>query len=232
MTTPTALEQLRGGLVVSCQPSSSSFLAEPEFLSRLAADVVRSGAVGIRAEGLTNLRTIRAAVDVPLIGLVKVSSDGPYITPTLEDALAVAATGADIVAIDATRRPRPDGRTVSDVIEHLHRETNALVLADVSTLDEGLHAGSCGADLIATTLSGYTPYTTAIDGPDLELITALSRTLRVPILAEGRIRTPLQAREAREAGAWAVVVGTAITDPSEITTWYLDELSVATIHQT
>lgn len=228
----TALEQLRGGLVVSCQPAPASFLAEPAFLARLAADVVRSGAVGIRAEGLTNLRAVRAAVDVPLIGLVKVVSDGPYITPTLEDALAVAATGADIVALDATRRPRPDGRSLSDVIEHLHRETDALVLADVSTVDEGLHAGSCGADIVATTLSGYTPYTIALDGPDLELIDALSRALRVPVLAEGRIRTPRQAREAREAGAWAVVVGTAITDPSEITAWYIDELSAATLPQT
>lgn len=228
----TALQQLRGGLIVSCQPTPASFLAEPEFLARLAADVVRSGAVGIRAEGLTNLRAIRAAVDVPLIGLVKVVSDGPYITPTLEHALAVAATGADIVAIDATRRPRPDGRSLSDVIEHLHRETDALVLADVSTVDEGLHAGSCGVDLVATTLSGYTPYTITNDGPDLELIAALSSALRVPVLAEGRIRTPREARAAREVGAWAVVVGTAITDPSEITAWYVDELSAATLPQT
>ncbi len=209
---------------MSCQPQATPLLSEPALLGLLAAAVVHSGAAGIRAEGIPNLTAIRPAVQAPIIGLWKTRSDGPFITPTLEHALAVAATGVEIVAIDGTARPRPDDRSLKNVVAELHARTGVLVLADVSTLEEGLQAEDAGADLVATTLSGYTSYTRPREGPDLRLIRDLSERLAVPIVAEGRIRTPRDAREARDLGAWAVVVGSAITDPGEITGWYVDEL--------
>lgn len=210
------LEQLRGNLVVSCQAPSEDPFSGPEIMSRLAQSVVRAGAVGIRAEGLEDLRAIRAGVSEPLIGLWKDPTGELIITPTLDHALAVAATGVDIVALDGTIRPRPDGRSLAQVIDVIHRQTDCLVMADVSTLDEGVRAEAAGADMIATTLSGYTQYSGDALDPDLELVEALARVLTMPIVAEGRIGTPADARRALECGAWAVVVGTAITSPASI----------------
>jgi N-acylglucosamine-6-phosphate 2-epimerase len=218
------LATLRGGLIVSCQAARDTPLARPDILALIAISVVRAGAVGIRAEGVSNLTAIRAAVQVPLIGLWKEGTEGPYITPTLEHARAVARTGADIIAIDATDRPRQDGRRLVDVVTALHQEAGALVLADISTLDEGIAAVDAGADLIATTLAGYTPYSRATDGPDLDLVRQLCGRVTTPVVAEGRIRTPTQARDAITTGAWAVVVGHAITNPGAIATDFLREL--------
>jgi N-acylglucosamine-6-phosphate 2-epimerase len=221
----SVLDAIEGGLIVSCQASRDAPLSRPDVLGLIAAAVVGAGAVAIRAEGIPNIVAIRQAVDVPLIGLWKEGADGPYITPTLEHALSVASAGADVVAIDGTDRPRRDGRTLSDVIRAIHGETGRLVLADVATRDEGLAAADRGADLVATTLSGYTPYSRAADGPDLGLVRDLSSRLGIPILAEGRIRTPTEARAALVSGAWAVVVGTAITDPAAITSAFLHQLT-------
>jgi N-acylglucosamine-6-phosphate 2-epimerase len=164
---------------------------------------------------------------VPIIGLWKDGTDGPYITPTLEHALAVSAAGADIVAIDGTLRPRPDGRLLADVIAAIHTEAGRLVMADVSTIEEGEAAQAAGADLVATTLAGYTPYTRRDDGPDLDLVHDLASRLWIPVVAEGRIGTPDQARQAIERGAWAVVVGTAITDPAAIASLFVAEVASA-----
>jgi N-acylglucosamine-6-phosphate 2-epimerase len=219
------LDVIKGGLIVSCQANRDAPLSRPDVLGLIAAAVVGAGAVAVRAEGVPNILAIRDAVDVPLIGLWKDGAEGPYITPTLEHALAVATAGADVVAIDATDRPRRDGRELADVIRAIQGETGRLVLADVATLDEGVAAADQGADLVATTLSGYTPYSRASNGPDLDLVRDLSSRLTIPVLAEGRIRTPADARAAMRSGAWAVVVGTAITDPAAITTGFLHELA-------
>jgi len=219
-----SLESIRGGLIVSCQAVPRTPLSKPTVLSLMAVSVVGAGAVAVRAEGLDNIRAIRGAVAVPVVGLIKVGSNGPYITPTLEDALAIAAAGAEIIAIDATLRPRRDGRRLEEIIATIHAETGCLVMADISTLEEGIVAVGSGADLVATTLSGYTPYTTGNGRPDRKLVRELSSRVQVPVVAEGRIGTPRQAREAIEAGAFAVVVGTAITDPGAIATRFLEEM--------
>jgi N-acylglucosamine-6-phosphate 2-epimerase len=197
----TLLGSLKGGLVVSCQAIRDTPLSRPDVLGLIAATVASAGAAAVRAEGIPNIQAIRVAVSVPLIGLWKDGADGPYITPTLEHALAVAEAGADIVAIDATQRPRRDGRTLSDVIRAIHEGTGRAVLADISTLDEGMAAAEAGADLVATTLAGYTPYSPLTDGPDLGLVGDLSSRSPVPVLAEGRIRTPFEARAAMARGA-------------------------------
>ena len=206
------LERLRGRLVVSCQAPPDDPLGTPEHLAAIAASVARAPVAGIRAQGPANLRAIREVLSLPLIGLWKDGADGVYITPTRRHAAAVVEAGADIVAIDATDRPRPDGLTFADSVAHVHR-LGRLVLADVSTLAEGVAAEQAGADMVATTLSGYTPYSPQQSGPDLDLVAALAARVRVPVVAEGRLHTPDQARAALEAGAWTVVVGTAITAP-------------------
>lgn len=218
------IESIRDGLIVSCQAYPGEPLFDAEVMSRMAESAVLGGAVGIRAKGLPDIRLIKKAVTVPLIGLVKIGSDGVYITPTVDHAIAVAEAGADIVAIDGTRRPRPDGLTLQQTIAALHDRTDALVMADVGGLEDGLATAAAGADLISTTLAGYTNSRPTTAGPDISLVTELARAVGVPVLAEGRIRTLDQARACIQAGAYAVVVGTAITHPTSITRWFAEAL--------
>lgn len=218
------LTAIRGGLVVSCQAPEGDALRDPEIMTAMAASVAGVGAVGIRANGLSHVQSIRARIGLPLIGLWKDGSDGVYITPTMEHVVAIARAGADIVAADGTLRPRPDGRTLADSIAAVHSE-GRLFMADVSTVDEGLAAQDAGADVVSTTLSGYTPDSPSTDEPDLDLVAALAGRLQVPVVAEGRIRTPAQASRALQLGAWAVVVGTAITAPGWIARQFVRELA-------
>jgi N-acylglucosamine-6-phosphate 2-epimerase len=210
------LRRLHGGLVVSCQALPGEPLHGPVFMAAMARAAVLGGAVGVRANGPADIQAVRRAIDLPVIGLWKDGTEGVYITPTVRHARAVVDAGAQIVAIDATGRSRPDRSTVPEVIEGLRRTHRCLVMADVSTLNEGVVAVGSGADLVATTLSGYTPYSPQRPGPDLQLVAALAARVDVPIVAEGRIGTPQQARAALDAGAWTVVVGGAITRPQLI----------------
>ena len=214
------LNRLKGGLIVSCQAATGEPLDSPVVLAAMAKAAVLGGATGIRAEGPTTLTAIRTAVSVPLIGLYKrkYPDSDIHITPTLADALAVARTGVEIVALDATSRPRPNGETLAAVVAELRSQTNCLLMADISTADEARVAAALGFDLVSTTMSGYTATTAGLfrdDEPDFALISACSGN--VPVVAEGRISTPEQAAEALRHGAFAVVVGTAITRPTVIT---------------
>lgn len=219
------LHTLRGGLVVSCQAYPGEPLRHPDTMARIAQSAVIGGAVAIRAQGLDDIRAIAQSVSVPQIGLWKVGAEGVFITPTLEHALAVAEAGADVVAIDGTRRERPDGLTLAETIRRVKEQTGRLVMADTGSVDDALNAEDAGADIIGTTLSGYTEERPATDGPDLELVGILASRLTAPVFAEGRIHTPAHARAALEVGAFAVVVGTAITHPASITSWFVDALA-------
>jgi N-acylglucosamine-6-phosphate 2-epimerase len=213
------VNQVRGRLIVSCQALPHEPLFGAEIMARMAIAAEQGGAAAIRANTPADIRAIRAAVRLPIIGLYKVDLPGydVYITPRLEDACAVAAAGADLIAIDATARPRPEFDSLAAYIAAIHAATDLPVLADISTYDEGIAAEAAGADLVSTTMSGYTPYSALLDGPDIDLVAALSKALTVPMLAEGRYHTPAQVQAALNAGAVSVVVGGAITRPQEIT---------------
>ncbi|GAB2746761.1 N-acetylmannosamine-6-phosphate 2-epimerase [Sinomonas soli] len=220
-----ALEALRGELIVSCQAYPGEPLRDPRTTGQIAASVVRGGAAAVRVQGLADVQFTRAAVDVPVIGLWKDGTQGVYITPTARHALAIAAAGAHIVAVDGTRRPRPDGLTLAETIALIHSESHALVMADCGSLADAQQAAEAGADLLGTTLAGYTGERARTDGPDLGLVEAIADAgLGCPVIAEGRIHAPAQARSALDAGAFAVVVGTAITHPATITSWFRNAL--------
>jgi N-acylglucosamine-6-phosphate 2-epimerase len=230
MTKPThqpLLKSLRGGLMVSCQSNPGEAFHSPTAMAMFAQSALTAHAVGIRAQGLDDIALIHRTIPLPQIGLWKTNpADGVFITPTLKHAEAVARAGAEIVAIDGTGRPRPDGLTLRETIDAIHERTDALVMADIATAADATTAQEAGADIISTTLSGYTDDTrhTAASGPDLDLLAALVGELSVPVFAEGRIRTPEQAADAIALGAHAVVVGTAITDPTTITSWFVQAI--------
>ncbi|MEZ4867960.1 MAG: N-acetylmannosamine-6-phosphate 2-epimerase [Caldilineaceae bacterium] len=220
-------EQLRGGLIVSCQALPHEPLYGAAIMARMALAAKEGGAVAIRANTPVDIRAIRAAVDLPIIGLYKEEIPGypVYITPTLAHAQQVAAAGADIIAIDATARPRPQPGPLADFIAAIHAETGRLVLADIATVAEGVAAADAGADLVSTTMSGYTADSPQQPGPDLLLVERLAAQLSVPLLAEGRFKLPEEVKQALRLGATAVVVGGAITRPQQITRWFVDALS-------
>ncbi len=175
-----------------------------------------------RRQGLADIAAIKGRCEVPVIGLWKDGHEGVYITPTLRHARACVAAGADIVAIDATDRPRPDGKSVEDTFRPLHEE-GVLLMADCATIEDIRRAVDMGFDLVSTTLShGVAAIDcTMADGPDLPLLRQATEEFPgLPIICEGRVHTPEEARAAIDAGAWAVVVGTAITHPTSITSWF------------
>jgi N-acylglucosamine-6-phosphate 2-epimerase len=213
------LEALRGGLVVSVQAPAGSPLAGTSQMVAMARAAEAGGAAGIRTQ---DVAAIKEAVGLPVIGLKKRRLEGSevYITPTLEDARHVAAAGADVVAVDATLRPRPGGVTTERFLAELVGTLPQPILADVDTLEAGVASREAGAAAVATTLAGYTGPGAAPNSsaePAIELVATLAAELDCPVLAEGRYATPDQARAALEAGAFAVVVGTAIADPVALT---------------
>ena len=206
------LERLRGGLIASVQAEAGSPLNAPDAIALLARAAAANGAVGLRVEGSARLGAVRRAVQLPLIGIVKRAYAGfaPYITATQREIAEVVAAGAEIVAFDATGRPRPDGTDVAGAVAAIHAR-GALAMADCATAADARHAAEAGADIVATTLCGYTDETRGTPLPALELVRACSATGAFAI-AEGGVATPQDLQAAFAAGASAVVVGTAITN--------------------
>ncbi|MBL8838203.1 MAG: putative N-acetylmannosamine-6-phosphate 2-epimerase [Alphaproteobacteria bacterium] len=207
------------GLIVSCQARDDNPLHGPVHMAAMARAAEAGGAAALRANGAADIAAIRAASTLPVVGIAKRWREGfdVYITPGFTDAAAAAQAGADWIALDATPRSR-DGEPVASLIGRIRRELAKPVFADVSTAEEGLAAARAGADAVATTLAGYTPYSRpASGGPDFELIRELVAAVDVPVIAEGRFWSPEEVARAFALGAQAVVVGTAITNPREIT---------------
>ncbi|MEV7574316.1 N-acetylmannosamine-6-phosphate 2-epimerase [Pseudarthrobacter sp. NPDC089323] len=222
---PVGLESLRGRLIVSCQAYPGEPMRDPRTTAQIAASAVIGGAAAVRVQGLADIQHTRQAVEVPVIGLWKDGHEGVFITPTLRHALAVANAGAHVVAVDGTRRNRPDGLTLAQTISGLRAESHALVMADCGSLEDAAAAADAGADLIGTTLAGYSGERPKTTGPDLELLEQIAAaSLGLPLIAEGRVHSPAHARQALDSGAFAVVVGTAITHPATITGWFAEAL--------
>lgn len=213
---------LERGLIVSCQARADNPLHGPHFMGAMALAAREGGAVGIRANGPADIAAVKAA-GLPVIGIHKVFSDQypVYITPSFAAAEAIVAAGAAVVALDCTQRPR-DGDHPSVLVRRIREDLGAEVFADVSSLEEGLAAADWGANYVATTLSGYTEATQPKpEEPDLMLLEQLAGRLAVPVVAEGRYNTPDLVRQGFAAGAHAVVVGTMITNPREITRMFV-----------
>ena len=223
MDKETLLGKLKGHLIVSCQALDYEPLHSSFIMGRLAIAAVEGGAVGIRANTPEDVTEIKRVVDVPVIGLFK--RDYPdsevYITPTMEEIDAMVACGSDIIAMDATARIHPNGLTTDDLFAKAREAyPNQFFMADCATLEECIHAQEIGFDIVGTTMRSYTEYTKGVRIPDFELFRQLKKSMSVPFIAEGGIWDPEEARLAIECGAFAVVVGSAITRPQIITRRY------------
>ncbi|MEE4193933.1 MAG: N-acetylmannosamine-6-phosphate 2-epimerase [Anaerolineae bacterium] len=229
----TLLAAIAGNLIVSVQPDAyhpeSDPMNDPNVIAAMAASVVQGGAAAVRINSPQHIRAVRERVSVPVIGLFKFDIEGydVRITPTIHHAKQIAEAGADVIALDATHRPRPEGLDAVQFIQRVKAETGCLIMADISTVEEGIAAAEAGADFIATTLSGYTAYSPQSEGPDYALVKALAAEIQTPIVAEGRISTPAEARQMLESGAFAVTVGSAITRPRSITQHFLQQIKEA-----
>ena len=224
------INKLKNGLVVSCQAFENEALYGSDIMAKMAIAAKQGGAVGIRACWPNDIRAIKKIVDLPIVGINKIMTkdtdiyEDIIITPDFESAKAVYDAGADIIAIDGTNRKR-EGISLEELIHKIKTELNVLVMADISTLEEGINAAKYGADIISTTLSGYTKYSPQSKEPDFQLIKDLSEKIDKPINAEGRYWEPAQMIKAFEMGAWMITIGGAITRPAQITERFVDELN-------
>ena len=218
------LGAIRGRLIVSCQASEGDPLDNLDTLTRIATSVLRGGAGGLRAEGVPRIAAFRAITQLPIIGLIKTcdTNGDVYITPDFHSAKAVSDAGADIIALDCTARRLTAAEPWPELIRRIHTELNRPVLADIATLEDALAAERAGADAVATTLYGYTTETAGIRTVSWPLIQSLVARLTLPVLVEGHITDPQDARRALDLGATAVVVGSAITRPETITARFVE----------
>jgi N-acylglucosamine-6-phosphate 2-epimerase len=218
------IERLRGGLIVSVQAAPGSALDDPFVLAAMAAAAQTAGATGLRIAGQRNIEAVRKRCALPIAGIVKREYEGyePYITPTLREVREIAAAGAEIVAFDATGRARPGGLGTAQIVEAI-QEAGALAMADCAAAADGVAAQAAGADIVATTLCGYTKETAGCVLPALDLVRLLAE-LDAFVICEGGIHSPGQGAAALEAGADAIVVGTAITNVEWLTGEYVRAL--------
>jgi N-acylglucosamine-6-phosphate 2-epimerase len=217
------LEAIRGRLIVSCQASEGDPLDDLDTLTRIATSVLRGGAGGLRAEGVAHIAAFRAITQLPIIGIIKTydANGDVYITPDFRSAKAISDAGADIIALDCTARRLTAAEPWPELVSRIHAELNRSVLADIATLKDALAAERAGADAVATTLYGYTAETANQRNVSWALVRSIVARLTIPVLVEGHITDPQEARTALDLGATAVVVGSAITRPETITARFI-----------
>lgn len=218
------LKAIEGKLIVSCQALEDEPLHGSETMGKMAYAASLAGAGGIRANTVEDIREIKKKTDLPIIGIIKKEYEGSevYITPSLKEVDALYKEGVEIIAIDATRRLRPDGKTISEAFPEIREKyKDQLFMADCSNYEEAVEAARLGFDFVGTTMHGYTDYTRGVELPNFELIDSLVRDLDLPIIAEGGIWSGEDLRKVFELGVHTAVVGSAITRPLEITKKFL-----------
>lgn len=223
MTMNPIVSALKGTVIVSVQAYPGEPLRHPETMAQMARACELGGTSAIRCQGLSDIAAIKGRVEIPVIGLWKEGHEGVYITPTLRHARACSAAGADIVALDATDRPRPDGLTFEETVATLSAE-GIPTMADCATIEDIRRGFAAGCAVCSTTLShaGAAIDQAAGQGPNLALLRQAAEEFPdKAVICEGSVHSPADAAAAFEAGAWAVVVGTAITHPTSLTKWFV-----------
>lgn len=218
------IEKLRKKVIISCQAASGEPFYDINCFMAMVRSAISGGASGLRLAGDRDIKEVKNFFDIPVIGITKPDplpenwKSVVYITPTFDDAKRLKDAGANIIAVDGTSRKRPK-ENLTELIYKIRNDLNTPVMADISTLEEGLMCGLLGADIISTTLSGYTEETLDKDNgkPDFELLEKLVRVVNCPVILEGRLWNPEEVKEAFRLGAWAVVIGSAVTRPQLIT---------------
>ena len=220
------LEKVKGKLIVSCQALENEPLHSPFIMGRMAKAAKEGGAAGIRAQGVEDIIEIKKVTQLPVIGIIKRNYNDSeiYITPTKKEVDELLKTGCEMIALDATNRKRPNDENLKEIIDYI-KSKNILVMADISTYEEGIKAAEYGVDCISTTLSGYTSYSRQADGPDFELMERLVQVLNIPVVAEGKINTPDDLKKTFNVGAYTAVVGGAITRPQQITKRFVNAIN-------
>ena len=222
------IENLKGKIIVSCQAMPEEPLYKEECMYAMMQSAVNGGAGGLRVAGARDVKNAKT-FGLPVIGLTKPEKmpvnwkEIVYITPGIEDVEKLIAAGADIIAFDGTARHHKNC-TLKEIIDTIHKNAR-IAMADISTLEEGISSAELGADIISTTLAGYTIESgEPTIGPDFELLKKLIMKINKPIILEGRIWHPEEVKEAFLLGAHSVVIGSAITRPQIITKRFLEGL--------